>query len=594
MYPMDLFKLQDELIEHKEPKCHFLISLFIEAAGDIFREMCKEYAFEGYVREKINKLRTAKHINKADMNEIYSECPNVYFNDYLKKVDYLKSKIPEAFIYVEPPYGNVPIYYRMKIMREALKLIKKIVFFATMRLSLNELINAVNILGNHIEFCYSKYRKPLLLNYIPKSVIEIMDLLDAVLVGGTIRDLVMGKKPHDYDIATPLTPSVISMKIKLDLPKVKIYDVGMRFGTVGLVVDNMVIEATTFRKELYDFTSRKPVVIYTTDILEDLSRRDFTINAMAMDVMGFILDPFGGMEDLDKGVIRFVGEPKYRIMEDPLRILRGARFASKLGFKIDPLSYNAMFRYVKELKRISKERIRDEMLKAMDTRRFAEYCEVNCDINAFDYYGDTWKKVIKDMIGTRHDILSRYHHGETVWEHTLEVLSRMDLWKYEPKLKLVGLLHDVGKPYTMEIKRERIRFIGHDKKGAELVVKMMKELKFSNRDILYVRTLVSLHSKFEDAIEHLLVGNKKPMARFIGKIILNNINPEWVIDLLKFTCADLNIPKVYDKILKAIEPALSVKKPKMTPEMIERIPVKQRKNYLFSLIVQKVLRKIAW
>jgi len=594
LYPMDLFKLQDELIEHKEPKCHFLISLFIEAAGDIFREMCKEYAFEGYVREKINKLRTAKHINKADMNEIYSECPNVYFNDYLKKVDYLKSKIPEAFIYVEPPYGNVPIYYRMKIMREALKLIKKIVFFATMRLSLNELINAVNILGNHIEFCYSKYRKPLLLNYIPKSVIEIMDLLDAVLVGGTIRDLVMGKKPHDYDIATPLTPSVIAMKIKLDLPKVKIYDVGMRFGTVGLVVDNMVIEATTFRKELYDFTSRKPVVIYTTDILEDLSRRDFTINAMAMDVMGFILDPFGGMEDLDKGVIRFVGEPKYRIMEDPLRILRGARFASKLGFKIDPLSYNAMFRYVKELKRISKERIRDEMLKAMDTRRFAEYCEVNCDINAFDYYGDTWKKVIKDMIGTRHDILSRYHHGETVWEHTLEVLSRMDLWKYEPKLKLVGLLHDVGKPYTMEIKRERIRFIGHDKKGAELVVKMMKELKFSNRDILYVRTLVSLHSKFEDAIEHLLVGNKKPMARFIGKIILNNINPEWVIDLLKFTCADLNIPKVYDKILKAIEPALSVKKPKMTPEMIERIPVKQRKNYLFSLIVQKVLRKIAW
>ena len=216
-----------------------------------------------------------------------------------------------------------------------------------------------------------------------------MDILlssgyEAYLVGGCVRDLLLGLKPYDYDIATNLHPRQV-----LELFSSKGYKAiptGIQYGTVTVVVGDMQVEVTTYRSEVYvEGRGRKPVVSYASTLYEDVWRRDFTVNALAMDREGNIVDYVGGLRDLEDKVIRFVGEPYERIREDPLRILRALRLSAKLGFKVEENSLNAIKRYSYMLDEISWERRRDEVLKAGATTRFKDFVELLYETKVYGY-----------------------------------------------------------------------------------------------------------------------------------------------------------------------------------------------------------------
>ncbi len=176
----------------------------------------------------------------------------------------------------------------------------------------------------------------------------------AYLVGGSVRDLLMGREPKDYDFSTPLTPDEVETAVRAHGRKP--YLVGKRFGTVGFRVDGQLVEVTTFRRESYLPQNRKPMVEFTDHLEDDLSRRDFTVNAIAIGPDGELVDPFGGREDIEAEVIRTVGDPFERLAEDPLRMLRAARFAAQLGFSVDEETLQAMSSVAHTLLPISRQR----------------------------------------------------------------------------------------------------------------------------------------------------------------------------------------------------------------------------------------------
>ena len=419
---------------------------------------------------------------------------------------------------------------------------------------------------------------------IPQEIRRVMILVKGYLVGGSVRDMLMGKEPGDYDIATPFTPEEVT-KI-LHKNKIKTYNVGKEFGTVGALIPPYKVEITTFRKEAYDFVSRKPKVVFGTSLIEDLKRRDFTINALALSPDGKVIDICGGIEDLKNGIIRFVGNPKERILEDPLRILRAFRFAAKYNFKIDENSQQAIKKYVGEMSRLSKERIHQELLKAASTNNFRLYCELNMKFGAFAYYGPTWKEIMHLMPKVKHSI-GFGHYGESVWEHTMDVVGRMDRWHYPVRLKIAGLLHDVGKVKTYSVKDGVVHFYEHEKVGSVIAEKMLRELKASRREINYVVYMVKNHMVIGFAIDNYIKGNKRTLSRLIGKSLMYGYG-ELIIDLCKLYEADANkkIPKL---LFEKIKEAANLHIPKMPPEKIKTIPPRERRNYLYSLLVQKIM-----
>ena len=420
---------------------------------------------------------------------------------------------------------------------------------------------------------------------IPPQVKQVMQLVRGYLVGGPVRDILMGKVPNDYDIATPYTPKEVE-KI-LHLHGIKTYEVGKRFGTVGAIVPSYKIEITTFRKETYDFVSRKPRVVFTRSILKDLARRDFTINAMAMDINGNIIDPFGGQRDIQRGMIQFVGNPEKRILEDPLRILRAFRFAARYGFSIDPKSLEAIKKLLGELKRISKERIKDEFLKAAETNRFYLYCQYNYQYRIFQYYGPTWAKVMPLMSKIKHSP-GYGHYGESVWQHTIDVLKRMDEWAYPARLKIAGFFHDVGKVETAIEKRGRIHFYEHEKAGVALARQMMRELKFSNLQINYVAFIVANHMRIGFAIKEYEKGNKRTIIRLFAKAKLEGYS-KYLVDLIKHYEADSG-EKAPPEIYGLAKTVITTSIPKFPPELAKRIPPNERRNYIYGRLVEKILK----
>lgn len=421
---------------------------------------------------------------------------------------------------------------------------------------------------------------------IPEQVLRVMKLVKGYLVGGSVRDLLMGREPADFDIATPYTPDEVERILMHH--GIKVYEVGKRFGTVGAVVKPYKIEITTFRREMYDFKSRKPAVKFTKDIIQDLSRRDFTINAMALSYTGELIDPFGGMQDIKRKIIRFVGNAEHRILEDPLRILRAFRFAARFGFKIDNNSLKAIEKLMPELRRISKERIKDELMKAANTRAFHLYCELNYKYGAFHYYGPTWGKVIDAMAQTYHSV-GYGHYGESAWQHTIDVLKRMDMWGYAARLKLAGLLHDVGKPATKIEKHGVVHFYVHENIGAEIAKKMLIELRFSNKMIKYVVFLVKYHMRIGIAIQQYRNGKLRALARLFAKAIMEGHKHD-IIDLLYLYQADSGdiLQKGWFELAKWIEIYVGV--PKFRKELVQRIPPMKRKEHIYGILVEHIMR----
>lgn len=313
------------------------------------------------------------------------------------------------------------------------------------------------------------------------------------LVGGAVRDIVLGIEPKDYDFCTNAVPDAIETIIKFSGRRA--YLTGKRFGTIGCKIDNQMIEITTFRTESYEKNNRKPEVQFVGDLIADLSRRDFTINAMALNTKKLI-DPFKGQEDLKKGIIRTVGNPTIRFKEDPLRMLRACRFSSQFGFEIEAQTFKKMKDHAQNILNISKERWVAEMDKLL--------------MGDFVYTGlyNMWKSdLFRFMIPELHlqyeyDQNSKYHPFK-LHDHTAKVVASCPK---DINLRWAALLHDVAKPfcridkdvYTDDDNQQTIHSVKtnypkHELLGKEFAYKIGKYLKFSNERLDKITNLIANH-----------------------------------------------------------------------------------------------------
>lgn len=311
---------------------------------------------------------------------------------------------------------------------------------------------------------------------------EVKKIIDPVyLVGGSVRDLLLKKEPKDYDFCTPLSPDEIEDRVKAAGKRA--YITGKRFGTVGFKVDGQMVEVTTFRQETYASGSRKPEVEFVDDITKDLSRRDFTINAIAQRD-GKLIDPFGGRLDLLERTIKAVGKPQERFKEDPLRMLRAARFASQLNFEIDQLTESMAKKWAYKILFVSRERWVQEMDKLLVTEKPSAGLDFLARTRLLNY-------MIPELsIQVGYDQDSPYHEL-TLWEHTK---STVDLAPNDVNMRWAALLHDVGKPYVRTKNNKGYsNYIHHDIVGAELALKIGRYLKWSNERIETVSETIRYH-----------------------------------------------------------------------------------------------------
>jgi putative nucleotidyltransferase with HDIG domain len=311
---------------------------------------------------------------------------------------------------------------------------------------------------------------------------EVQKIIDPVyFVGGGLRDELLGVAPKDYDFTTPLLPDEIEERIRAAGKRP--YLTGKRFGTVGMKIDGNLIEVTTFRTEQYVAGSRKPQVEFVSDISHDLSRRDFTINAIARR-NGKIIDPFGGRLDLMEKIIKCVGLPKDRYREDPLRMLRAARFAAQLGFSIDQLAESTAKKLSYKILHVSKERWVMELDKLLVTDKPSVGLDFLSRTRLLNY-------MIPELAIQRDYDQNSTWHDLTLWEHTL---NTVDLAPNDVTLRWAALLHDVAKPYVRtENKNGNSNYIHHDMVGAEIAEKIGRHLKWSNDRIKTVSELIFHH-----------------------------------------------------------------------------------------------------
>ena len=333
---------------------------------------------------------------------------------------------------------------------------------------------------------------------IPEYVSRIMKLIDdsgyqSFVAGGAVRDIVLGKEPHDYDIATSAAPDETIRVFKN--AGIGYYDNAAKHGTVTAVTEHGDVEVTTFREDgSYSDLRRPDEVVFKTSIEEDVRRRDFTINAMYMDVSGCISDPEGGRDDCARRLIRAVGKREERFREDALRILRGVRFCSTLGFDIDDKTLQAMEKCASELKRISGERIASE-LTGIVTGRYASKA-----------IRTGWKimSVIIPEIGVCHGFDQKsVFHDMDVFEHTLAVIDNIPFseeQKRDPELAVAALFHDLGKPECFLLgENGNGHMKGHPIAGRAIAERVLNELKFPRQFTRDVCLLVELHDTYVHA-----------------------------------------------------------------------------------------------
>ncbi len=304
------------------------------------------------------------------------------------------------------------------------------------------------------------------------------------IVGGWVRDAILGKIAEEVDVATNLTPAQIKETFE---GLGAIYDIGEKFGTVGLVAGDTRVEATTYRCDTYTPGSRHPRVSPAPGIAEDLSRRDFTINAVAVCVVpdrGALIDPFNGVEDIERGLIRTPGLPEARMAEDPLRMMRAVRFASQLNFRIDPELLGALRENAALLSDISWERRRDELEKTLVSPAAPEGLRTLVDTALMDHVCPE----VSAMAGV--DQPKSYHRAD-VLEHTLLTVGYV---RPDPLLRRAALFHDLGKPLS-KVTDPKVMFPGHVQAGVELTRQAMRRLRYGNDDTTRTAFLVRRHMR---------------------------------------------------------------------------------------------------
>jgi poly(A) polymerase len=306
------------------------------------------------------------------------------------------------------------------------------------------------------------------------------------LVGGVVRDLVMGRlvPDTDADFATDASPAETSRLLRgwADAQ----YLVGVRFGTVGARRHERVLEITTFREERYPEDERKPSVTFAKDIRTDLSRRDFTINAMAVRLPdGEFLDPFEGVKDLAAKRLDTPLDPEVAFSDDPLRMLRAARFVAQLGVTPATRVVEAIGRMRERLRIVSPERVREELDKLLVSESPGAGLEVLVETRLAEEFLPelTALQLEQDPV----------HRHKDVLRHTIAVVERLDP---DPVLRLAGLLHDIGKPSTREITPDGVSFHHHEVVGARMTEQRLRELRYPNDVVEDVRALIELHLRF--------------------------------------------------------------------------------------------------
>ncbi|GGW97630.1 CCA tRNA nucleotidyltransferase [Streptomyces chryseus] len=311
------------------------------------------------------------------------------------------------------------------------------------------------------------------------------------LVGGSVRDALLGRLGNDLDFTTDARPDDV---LKIVRPWAdSVWEVGIAFGTVGCQKAGYQIEVTTYRSEAYDRTSRKPEVSYGDSIEEDLVRRDFTVNAMAVALPEKeFVDPHGGLEDLAARVLRTPGTPEESFSDDPLRMMRAARFAAQLDFEVAPEVVEAMTAMAKRIEIVSAERVRDEVNKLILSANPRKGLRLLVDSGIASH-------VLPELPALRLES-DEHHKHKDVYEHSLTVLEQaIDLEEGGPDLvlRLAALLHDIGKPRTRRFETDgRVSFHHHEVVGAKMTKKRMTALKYSNDMIKDVSLLVELHLRF--------------------------------------------------------------------------------------------------
>ena len=315
------------------------------------------------------------------------------------------------------------------------------------------------------------------------------------LVGGPVRDAILGRLGNDLDFTTNALPH--ETKKILNEWAENVWDTGIAFGTVAGKRGDTTVEVTTYRTEKYDADSRKPEVEYGKDILGDLSRRDFTVNAMALELTSAqpeFIDPFNGLADLSKKILRTPGLPEDSFNDDPLRMMRAARFASQLGFGIAPEVLTAMHNLAQRITIISAERIRDEFTKILMSPNPRTGITILVDTGLAEI-------VIPEIPKLRLEV-DEHHHHKDVYEHSITVLEQAIM--QEERLgganliiRLAALLHDIGKPKTRSfIEGGGVSFHHHEVVGARLAKKRLQELRFDGDTIEAVELLTALHLRF--------------------------------------------------------------------------------------------------
>lgn len=361
----------------------------------------------------------------------------------------------------------------------------------------------------------------------------------AYAVGGCVRDILLGREPNDWDVATNAKPE----EIQKVFPK-SFYE--NKFGTVTALVDGMEIQITTYRIDNAYSDKRHPdSVQYTSDLTEDLARRDFTVNAMAFQitdneqlitnntqqtadksyeslVLGYKLaDPFGGQKDLKEKIIRAVGDANERFNEDALRLVRAVRFATQLGFTIEAQTLGAVKKHAALIRAVSQERIRDELVKIIMCKNAADGIDLLREVGLLQF-------ILPELLDGYH-ISQNKHHIFDVYEHNVRSLRYAAEQGFSFTVRFAALLHDVGKPKAKQGEGPNATFYNHDMVGARVAAKAMSRLKFSNKEIEDVTRLIRYH---------LFYYNVDEVTASSVRRLVRNVGPENMDDLISVRLAD--------------------------------------------------------
>ncbi|WP_286737376.1 CCA tRNA nucleotidyltransferase [Kocuria sp. UBA1838] len=317
------------------------------------------------------------------------------------------------------------------------------------------------------------------------------------LVGGPVRDLLLGRDALDLDFTTNASPDQ-TLELIRDWADAH-WEIGREFGTIGMRKSGMQLEVTTYRAEAYDPDSRKPTVAFGDDLTEDLRRRDFTVNAMALRLPGMeLVDPFGGIKDLHAGVLRTPGTPEDSFTDDPLRMMRAARFSSQLDLTVAEPVREAMTAMAERIEIVSAERVREELVKLICGAHPRRGTELMVDTGL--------AQIVLPEVPALQLETDEAHHHKDVYQHSLTVMEQAAEKETGPDgpvpapdfvLRFAALMHDVGKPATRRFEPSgAVSFRHHEVVGAKLTRKRMKALRFDNDTIKRVTRLVELHMRF--------------------------------------------------------------------------------------------------